>query len=158
MTRGANLALALALAILASPLAALQGERPPIQAHHHHHAHDHGEGRTDAVTHDLGGIHFGVSCPEEVQGGFDRALALLHHMMYEESRVAFSELAEEHPECAMAHWGYAMTLFQPLRPTRPSPEQLQSGHEAVARAIDLGPGSDRERALVAAAEAAEDPG
>jgi len=53
----------------------------------------------------------------------------------------------------MAHWGIAMTLFQPLWPTRPGPEALQRGWEAVQQAQGLEPPTERERRFVAAAEA-----
>ncbi len=103
--------------------------------------------------HELGTVDFGVSCGAEVQGDFDRAVALMHHMMYVESRAAFEDVAERAPSCAMAHWGIAMTLFQPLWPSRPGPEDLRRGEASVRRAKELEPATDRERALVAAAEA-----
>ena len=101
----------------------------------------------------LGAVHFDVSCAAEVSDSFDRAIALLHHMQYEESRVAFERIAEADPECGMAHWGVAMTLFQPLWPERPGPEALRRGWEEVRRAQELGTGTDREADLVTAAEA-----
>jgi hypothetical protein len=45
-----------------------------------------------------------------------------------------------------------MTLFQPLWPTRPGPEALQSGWDHVQKAIALAP-AGRERAFIAATEA-----
>ena len=52
-----------------------------------------------------------------MQADFDRAVALLHHMMYEQSRAVFAAIAEEDPDCAMARWGIDTTLFQALWPT-----------------------------------------
>ncbi len=98
----------------------------------------------------LGTVHFNASCSAEE---FDHALAFLHHMQYEESRAAFERIVQSDPECGMAHWGIAMTLFQPLWPTRPGPEALRRGWEEVGRAQELGTGSDREANLVSAAEA-----
>jgi tetratricopeptide (TPR) repeat protein len=99
----------------------------------------------------LGTVHFNASsCPAEE---FDRAMAFLHHMQYVESRAAFERIVQADPECGMAHWGIAMTLFQPLWPTRPGPEALRRGWEEVRRAQELGTGSDREARLVSAAEA-----
>ena len=72
-------------------------------------------------------VHFPVSCSAPAQRDFDQALVLLHHMTYPQARSAFAELASREPDCAMAHWGVAMTLFQPLWPTRPTPADLARG-------------------------------
>jgi tetratricopeptide (TPR) repeat protein len=53
----------------------------------------------------------------------------------------------------MAYWGIAMTLFQPVWPTRPGPEALQRGWDTVQKAKTLQPPTERERLFVAAAEA-----
>lgn len=103
--------------------------------------------------HDLGKVDFPITCSEQAQEEFDRAVALLHHMTYPQAREAFERVAETDPECAMAHWGIAMTLFQPLWPTRPGPEELQRGWEAVQKAKALQPPTERERLFVATAEA-----
>jgi tetratricopeptide (TPR) repeat protein len=102
--------------------------------------------------HALGVVDFRVSCPG-VQAEFNRAVALLHHMTYPQARSAFQRVAESDPRCAMAHWGIAMTLFQPLWPTRPSPEDLRHGWEEAGKARALEPPTERERLFVAAAEA-----
>jgi tetratricopeptide (TPR) repeat protein len=103
--------------------------------------------------HPLGTVHFPVSCSQQAQARFDRAVTLLHHMTYPEAREAFSQVATIDPRCAMAQWGIAMTLFQPLWPTRPGREALQRGWEAVRKARALHPPTERERLFLAAAEA-----
>jgi tetratricopeptide (TPR) repeat protein len=115
-------------------------------------------GQVDPPSESLGDVHFEVSCNGEAQARFDRAVALLHHMTYSRARAEFSAVALTDPGCAMAHWGVAMTLFQPLWPTRPGPEDLRLGWEAVSRAREIGPGTDRERMFVAATAAFFDPG
>lgn len=100
-----------------------------------------------------GTVDFSVSCSEKAQGEFNRAVVLLHHMTYPQARESFQRVAEIDPQCAMAHWGIAMTLFQPLWPTRPQPEALRRGWEAVQKAKVLQPPTERERLFVAAAEA-----
>ena len=110
----------------------------------------HGHAHSDEA---LGAVSFGVTCSEATEHDFDRAMSLLHHMQYEEARSAFEAIAEADPACAMAHWGVAMTLFQPLWPTRPGPDVLQRGWTLVEDARALGPGSPREAALVEAAAA-----
>ena len=99
----------------------------------------------------LGTVDFEASCAEASRQAFDRALSSLHHMMYEQARAGFEEIVARDPDCAMAHWGVGMTLFQPLWPTRPSAEDLTRGWEAVETAEAEDPGSRRERLLVEAA-------
>jgi len=103
--------------------------------------------------HALGTVHFPVSCSKEAQAEFDRAVALLHHMTYPQAREAFERVAAVDPHCAMAHWGIATTLFQPLWPTRPRPAELQRGWDATRHATALEPPTERERLFIAAAEA-----
>ncbi len=103
--------------------------------------------------HALGKVSFPVSCSSEAQEEFNRAVALLHHMTYRQAREAFEQVAKIDPQCAMAHWGVAMTLFQPLWPTRPSPNDLERGWAEVERAKKLNPPTERERLFIAAAEA-----
>lgn len=101
----------------------------------------------------LGKVHFPVSCTGPAQEIFTRGLALLHHMTYPQARTAFREAAATDPQCAMAHWGVAMTLFQPLWPTRPGPADRQRGWDELLQAERLAPPTDRERRYVATAQA-----
>jgi tetratricopeptide (TPR) repeat protein len=101
----------------------------------------------------LGTVHFPVSCSPEAQQAFEYGLALLHHMTYPQAREAFLQVATLDPKCAMAHWGVAMTLFQPLWPTRPGPEARQRGWDELQVAEKLAPPTDRERQYIATAEA-----
>ena len=103
--------------------------------------------------HDLGVVNFPVSCSPQAQSAFNYAVALLHHMTYPQAREAFQEVEKIDSRCAMAYWGEAMTLFQPLWPTRPGPAALAQGWAAVDRAKALQPPTERERLFVAAAEA-----
>jgi tetratricopeptide (TPR) repeat protein len=112
--------------------------RDQVQQHAHH--------ASDTVA-------FPINCSEQAQVEFNRAVALLHHMTYPQAREAFQQVATTDPRCAMAHWGIAMTLFQPLWPTRPGPQALQRGWEEVQKAKALQPPTERERLFVTAAEA-----
>jgi tetratricopeptide (TPR) repeat protein len=103
--------------------------------------------------HALGQVDFPVSCSPAAQSGFDEAMALLHHMTYPQAREAFGRVAAIHPACAMAHWGIAMTLFQPLWPTRPGVKEREQGWQAVQAAQALQPPTARERRFIASAEA-----
>lgn len=103
--------------------------------------------------HALGSVYSPVSCTPAAQKEFTRAVAILHHMTYPQAQQAFEQAAAADPKCAMAHWGIAMTLFQPLWPTRPNAEARQRGWEAVQRAKSLDAPTERERLFIAAAEA-----
>lgn len=118
--------------------AAQATEPPPADAH---------------AGHALGRVDFPVSCSPAAQAEFTRAVALLHHMTYPQARLAFERVASVDPACAMAHWGVAMTLFQPLWPTRPKPADLRRGFEEAQKAESLQPRSERERLFVATATA-----
>src|ERR1044071_7767566 len=92
---------------------------------HHQHQHD--------ATEKLGQVSFPVSCHPVAQQKFNRALALLHSFQYVEAELAFNEITASDPDCAMAWWGAAMSLYHPLW-APPTPAELQNGQEAVARA------------------------
>ena len=101
----------------------------------------------------LGQVHFPVSCSAAAQKQFNRALALLHHMTYPQAGEAFEQIVAAEPDCAMARWGVAMTLFQPLWPTRPSPAALHRGWDELQKAKSISSLSERERLFIASAEA-----
>jgi tetratricopeptide (TPR) repeat protein len=109
--------------------------------------------RLEVDGHALGTVDFPITCSAQARVEFNRAIALLHHMSYPQARAAFERVATVDPGCAMAHWGIAMTLFQPLWPTRPDSITLRRGWEAVQKAKALQPPTERERLFVAAAEA-----
>jgi tetratricopeptide (TPR) repeat protein len=75
-----------------------------------HDAHHH-----EALTEtQLGTVHFPVSCAESVQKPFARGVALLHSFWYEEAEKEFVDIVRDHPSCAMAHWGVAMSIWHQL--------------------------------------------
>jgi hypothetical protein len=100
----------------------------------------------------LGVVNFPISCTHTSQREFTLAMTLLHHMTYPQAGELFQRITNHDPGCAMAYWGIAMTLFQPLWPTRPNAAELQRGWEAVQRARTLNPPTKREQLLIAAAE------
>lgn len=105
------------------------------------------------MAYPLGKVDFPVTCSGEAQTEFNRAVGLLHHMTYPQARFAFERVAELDPKCAMAYWGVAMTLFQPLWPNRPGPKELREGWNALEKAKALDPPTERERLFVSAVEA-----
>ncbi len=113
---------------------------------------DRGHGEAMAGEHEHGVVHFPTSCNPEAREEIETGLGHLHHMMYEQARPHFEAAAEADPDCAMAHWGIAMTSFQPLWHPTPT-EGLERGKAALARARELGAPTEREERYIAAAEA-----
>lgn len=97
----------------------------------------------------LGEVHFPISCNTDAQQRFERAVAILHSMWYEEAVKAFTGVAEADPTCAMAWWGVAMSHWHELW-YPPTPPALEGGGAAVAKAEALGAKTERERGYIAA--------
>jgi tetratricopeptide (TPR) repeat protein len=62
----------------------------------------------------LGTVHFPVACTSSEQTPFEHGLALLHSFWYAEAEKQFLEISSDDPQCAMAHWGVAMSLWHQL--------------------------------------------
>jgi len=128
----------LALAITVS-LVSLQGRAD--EQHSHSHFGDMGQ---------VGTVHFPTSCSPTVQPQFERAVAMLHSFWYEEAEKAFRSIAAADPNCSMASWGVAMSLWPPLWPRTPDAETLKQGLGAVAQARTITGNTARERDYIAA--------
>jgi tetratricopeptide (TPR) repeat protein len=100
----------------------------------------------------VGTVKLRSSCGPEAQAGIERATALLHSFFYDEARRHFAEVAAGEPDCALAQWGVAMTLWHPIW-SPPSPEERAAGRQAIERAQAIGGRTDVERGLIAALSA-----
>jgi hypothetical protein len=98
----------------------------------------------------LGRVSFPVSCTAGVQEEFNRGVALLHSFAYSAARTAFQHVAERDPQCAMAHWGVAMTCFHQLWVPPLSPDTSSTARDEIQRAEQMGSASDRERGFIRA--------
>lgn len=120
------------------------------------HAHHHAEGGNEK----LGLVSFPNSCAERSQTPMRRGVALLHSFGYTEAQMQFEAIAKDDPECAMAHWGIAMTQYQELW-GQPDAAGLKRGAEemAKARALAAAPNTitPREKAYIDALSAFFDP-
>jgi tetratricopeptide (TPR) repeat protein len=125
---------------LISLLLALVPAGAPAQEHEH---------RAPGADSQLGSVHLPTTCRAEVAADFDRATALLHSFGYELARQAFAGVAARDPECAMAQWGIAMSLYHPVW-APPSAIELDQGRAAAGRALATGGPSERERAYIGA--------
>ncbi|PYP86664.1 MAG: hypothetical protein DMG65_18420 [Candidatus Angelobacter sp. Gp1-AA117] len=98
----------------------------------------------------LGKISFPVSCSSEVQPAFERGVALLHSFQYATAEAAFAEVAKKDPQCAMAYWGQAMSLYHQLWGW-PKTAEMSKGHDLMEKADKLAPKDERERLYIRAA-------
>jgi tetratricopeptide (TPR) repeat protein len=96
-----------------------------------------------------GKVDFPISCTPAVQSEFARGVALLHSFFYEEARRIFTSVAEQDPKCAMAQWGIAMTWWHPIW-TPPTSDEMSAGKAAIAKAMGMPAGTDRERGFITA--------
>jgi hypothetical protein len=103
-------------------------------------------------AHDLGVVHFPVSCTPGAQKTFERGVALLHSFWYDEAEKTFSEATRTDPACAMGYWGIAMSLYHPIW-APPMPVDLRKGTAAVEKAKSAHAKTQRERDYIAALEA-----
>ncbi len=106
------------------------------EAQEEHQHHEPGE--------KIGKVRFVVSCSAQAQKQFNRAVAWLHSFEYGESERAFNDIATIDPQCAMAHWGAAMSLYHQLW-APPSPAELEKGARAAQKAKQIGAKTKRER-------------
>ena len=108
---------------------------PSLQAQEPQHHHDADE--------KLGTVSFPTSCAPAVQAQFERGVALLYSFEYEVAGAQFEDVAKKDPNCAMAYWGQAMTLYHQLW-NRPEKAELARGAELLATARALKPQTPRE--------------
>jgi hypothetical protein len=109
---------------------------------HHHHE--------DLTETQLGTVHFPISCAASVQQPFARGVALLHSFWYEEAEKEFLDIAKDDPNCAMAHWGMAMSIWHQLW-NEPDAKVIARGLEETNTAAKLAAkATPRERAYIAA--------
>ena len=107
----------------------------------------------DMLTTPVGAVAFATSCNEDATELVERGVGLTHHMMYDEANFVFGMAGNADPDCAMANWGQAMTIINPLWPTTPSDEKMRRGAELVETALSQSSATDRERAYIETAAA-----
>lgn len=95
----------------------------------------------------LGAVSFPISCLPKVQQEFDRGVALLHSFAYDAAETVFRGVVQEDSQCAMAHWGIAMTYFHELWDPPIVPHTISVAQNEVQWAQQTG-GSERERQYI----------
>jgi hypothetical protein len=114
-------------------------------------ANDDGHHHEELTQDQLGTVHFPVSCASTTQKPFERGVALLHSFWYEEAEKEFAQIAKDDPQCAMAHWGTAMSIWHQLW-NHPDAATINRGQAEIKLAKSLHPKTSRERDYIAAME------
>jgi tetratricopeptide (TPR) repeat protein len=105
----------------------------------------------------LGPVSFSVSCAPSVRTPFNRGVALLHDFWYEEAQSQFEQIAKTDPDCAMAHWGVAMSVFHQIW-DRPDEHTVAHAWREIQAAHSRPAKTARERAYIAALSGFFEPG
>jgi hypothetical protein len=100
----------------------------------------------------LGKVNFPTCCSAEAQPVLDKGMALLHSFQYLEARQIFEDAEKLDKDCAMAHWGYAMSFYQQLWDF-PDEKHMKEGHAEIEEAQELHPKTPREQGFLIAAAA-----
>ncbi|WP_341225458.1 hypothetical protein [uncultured Arcticibacterium sp.] len=84
----------------------------------------------------FGAVSFSESCSYETRETFNLAVSLLHSFEYMEAEKAFVQVIDKDPNCAMAYWGVAMSIYHGLW-APPTKEVLEKGSKILAVAAEL---------------------
>jgi hypothetical protein len=103
--------------------------------------HDH------SAPENLGIVSFATSCRPDVQEDFERSVALLHSFAYSAAEASFRQVAEKDPNCAIAHWGVAMSYFHQLWDPPIQQVTIPQGRDEIRSAQEIG-GTNRERRFI----------
>ena len=99
----------------------------------------------------FGELKFSLSCNYETREAFDLAVALLHSFQYTEAEKAFVKVIDADPNCPMAYWGVAMSIYHAAW-FPPTNEDLSKGYEVLKIAKSL-PMDDKQRDYINAIDA-----
>jgi tetratricopeptide (TPR) repeat protein len=96
-------------------------------------------------------VKFETSCAAAVRDDFNRAVALLHSFWFAEAINTFNAILAKDKNCAMAHWGIALSHWgNPFAGLR-VPQQIERGRAASDLAQTTGSPTPRERGYINAA-------
>ena len=100
---------------------------------------------------EFGEVNFSFYCNYETKETFDLAVSLLHSFAYIEAEKAFVQVIDQNPDCPMAYWGVAMSIYHSLW-FAPSEGDLKKGSDILKIAETL-PQTDQEREYLRAISA-----
>ena len=105
--------------------------------------HEHHEGGLKPK--DIGTVSFETSCSPATKAQFNEAVALLHSFWFAESRALFESVLKTDPNCAMSHWGIALTHWGNPFAGQRSPQTIANGKAAIDKGLATGSPTPREK-------------
>ena len=103
-------------------------------------------------TERYGTVKFPVSCNDEAQQLFNRAVTILHSFEFPTAEKVLTAVAEKDPGCAMAYWGIALGSRGNPIGSIPNAGALKKGSAAVDKAKSIGAKTERERDIISLAD------
>jgi hypothetical protein len=120
---------------------------------------EHGAMAPDAIG--SASVKFQTSCAPAVKDDFNKGVALLHSFWFPEAIKTFEGILARDPNCAMAHWGIALSNwgnpFAGIKPAR----TIEMTKASIDKAQTTGSPTPRERGYIQAVSqlvTAADPG
>lgn len=107
--------------------------------------HDH-NAKPGAIK--AGTVNFETSCSPAVKDDFNLAVAELHSFWFPEARALFQEVAKKDPNCAIAHWGIALTYWGNPFAGQRSAQVIANGKAAIEKAQSTGSPTAREKGYI----------
>jgi len=123
------------IALVLSPFVAAQPE-------------EHGAASTSQVG--SANVEFQTSCAASTTDDFNRAVALMHSFWFAEAIDSFNAILNQDGNCAIAHWGIALSHWGNPFAGQRNEQQLQRGQTAVTMARNTGSPTERETAYIEA--------
>jgi tetratricopeptide (TPR) repeat protein len=109
---------------------------------------NHGTPIADAVG--SASVSFQNSCAAAVKADFNTGVALLHSFWFPEALKIFESVLVRDPNCAMAHWGIALSQWgNPFAGLKPAPTVALT-KTAIDKALATGSPTPRERGYIQA--------
>ncbi len=115
----------------------------PVWAQTEQHDHNAKPGAVKAGT-----VNFVTSCSPAVKDDFNLAVAELHSFWFPETRELFQAIAKKDPNCAMAHWGIALTYWGNPFAGQRSAQVIANGKAAIDKAQSTGSPTPREKGYI----------
>src|SRR4051812_39252705 len=120
---------------------------------------EHGGGQPDQIG--SASVKFETSCAPAVKDDFNKAVALLHSFWFPEAIKAFESVLAAEPNCAMAHWGIALSQWGNPFGGIKAARAIELTKAEIDKAKATGSPTPRERGYIDAAAqlvTASDPG